>query len=268
LCCFRYHKYKDKAWKWSEILTPHGKKLCENAFAKINPRDYAISVEQTLERISCTITRYSSNTTNTCWFLTEYKQGSHFGSCSCGRPSTNGIPCDHICAVVKSHSIDGLTETNVMPTWWHTSSWCKQYPKESTVRCTDIQTLKNTCTLGSNTKKLYVLCPPYSAPKKSGHLMAAKRIKGSIEISLDKKKGKKGKKVPMELEDEDSGKKKHGHSSSPAKTSSTPNKKAKTNENKTPMKKWKFGYKTTNKSKSPKNKKKANKTKRTKQSAD
>ena len=48
----------------------------------------------------------------------------------------------------------------------------------------------------------------------------------------------------MEPEDGDFGKKKHGHSSSPAKTSSTPNKKAKTSENKTPMKKWKCGYKT------------------------
>ena len=152
-----------------------------------------------------------------------------------------------------------------MPTW---SSWRKQYPKESTVRCTDIQTLKNTCTLGSNTKKVYVLCPPYSAPKKSGRPSAAIRIKGSTEISLDKKKGKKGKKVPMEPEDEDSGKKKHGHSSSPAKTSSTPNKKAKTSENKTPAKKWKCGYKTTNKSKLPKNKEKAKKTKQTKRSAD
>ena len=95
------------------------------------------------------------------------------------------------------------------------------------MKCTDIQTLKNTCAIGSNTNKLYVLCPPYSAPKKSGRPMAAKRIKGSIDISLDKKKGNKRKKVPMEPEDEDSRKKKHGHSSSPAKTSSTPNKKGK-----------------------------------------
>ena len=117
-----------------------------------------------------------------------------------------------MCVVVKSHRIDGLTETNVMPTWWHTSSWRKQYPKESTVRCTDIQTLKNTCAIGTRTNKLYVLCPPYSAPKKSGRPTAAKRIKGSIEMSLDKKKGMKGKKMPMEPEDEEIGKKKRGHS--------------------------------------------------------
>jgi len=88
------------------------------------------------------------------------------------------------------------------------------------------------------------------------------RIKGSIEMSLDKKKGMKGKKMPMEPEDEEIGKKKHGLSSSPAKTSSTPNKKTKTSGISTPTKKkWKCGYK---KSKSPKTKKKANKTKRSK----
>jgi hypothetical protein len=172
-----------------------------------------------------------------------------------GRPSTDGIPCVHMCRVVKSHRIDGLTETNVMPTWWHTSSWRKQYPKETTVRCTDIQTLKNTCAIGTRTNKLYALCPPYAAPKKSGHPKEATRIKGSIEMSLDKKKGKKGKKIPIEPEDDEIGKKKHVRSLSRA----TPNKKAKTSGMSTPTKKC--GYK---KSKSPKNKKKAKKTNRSK----
>jgi hypothetical protein len=68
------------------------------------------------------------------------------------------------------------------------------------------------CSIGTSTNKLCVLCPPYSAPKKSGRPMAAKRIKGSIDMSLNKKKGKKGKKMPMEPEDEEIGKKKRGHS--------------------------------------------------------
>ena len=163
----------------------------------MNPRDYAIAIEQDLERITCTVTRHSSQVTNTCWFPIEYNQGSLFGNCSCGRPSTDGVPCVHMCVVVKSHRIDGLTETNVMPKWWHTSSWRKQYPKEKTVRCTDIQTLKNTCAIGTRTNKLYALCPPYAAPKKSGRPKEATRIKGSIEMSLDKKKGKKGKKSQL-----------------------------------------------------------------------
>ena len=122
----------------------------------------------------------------------------------------------HTCVVVKSHRIDGLTETNVMPKWWHTSSWRKQYPKEKTVRCTDIQTLKNTCAIGTRRNDLYALCPPYAAPKKSGRPKEATRIKGSIEMSLDNKKGKKGKKIPIEPEDDDIGKKKRGRSASPA----------------------------------------------------
>jgi hypothetical protein len=78
--------------------------------------DYSFLVETTLDRVSCTVTAYSSNTMNTCWFPTKYIQGSLFGGCTCGRPSTNGIPCHHICAVVKSHRINDLTETNIMPT--------------------------------------------------------------------------------------------------------------------------------------------------------
>ena len=161
-----------------------------------------------------------------------------------------------MCVVVKSHQIDGLTETNVMPKWWHTLR--KQYPKEKTVRCTHIQTLKNTCTIGTRTNDLYALCPPYAAPKKSGRPKEATRIKGSIEMSLDKKKGKKGKKIPIEPEDDEIWKKKQGRSLSPAR----PNKKAKTSGISTPTKKkWKCGYK---KLKSPNNKKKAKMTNRSK----
>ena len=77
-------------------------------------------------------------------------------------------------------------------------------------------------------------------------------------MSLDKKKGKKGKNIPIEPEDDDIGKKKRGRSASPA----MQNKKAKTSGMSTPTKKkWKCGYK---KSKSPKNKKKARKTNRSK----
>ena len=135
-----------------------------------------------------------------------------------------------------------------MPKWWHTSSWRKQYPKEKTVRCTDIQTLKNTCAIGTRRNDLYALCPPYAAPKKSGRPKEATRIKGSIEMSLDKKKGKKGEKIPIEPEDDDIGKKKRGHLRVQQRK-----KKTKTSSMSTPTKKkWKCGYK---KSKSPKNKK-------------
>ena len=44
--------------------------------------------------------------------------GSHFGSCTCGVPVTEGIPCRHIVVLVKSIMIHGLTRVNTMPLWW------------------------------------------------------------------------------------------------------------------------------------------------------
>jgi hypothetical protein len=38
----RFSKNKEKAWSWTEVLAPHGKKLSDKAFSKVNPRDYTI----------------------------------------------------------------------------------------------------------------------------------------------------------------------------------------------------------------------------------
>ncbi len=50
-------------------------------------------------------------------------------TCNCGIPQVAGLPCQHMIAVCKSGCIDGLDESNVMPYWWHTSHWRKQYPQ-------------------------------------------------------------------------------------------------------------------------------------------
>jgi hypothetical protein len=40
----RYNKYKAKAWNLNEVLTPHGKKLSEDAFSNVNHRKYEIHI--------------------------------------------------------------------------------------------------------------------------------------------------------------------------------------------------------------------------------
>jgi hypothetical protein len=45
-----------------------------------------------------------------------------FGGCSGGGPYTDGIPCHHMVAVVKSSRIEGLTATNSILVWWTTQS--------------------------------------------------------------------------------------------------------------------------------------------------
>ena len=39
-----YNEYKAKAWKWNDVLTPHGKKLSEDAFQDVNHREYKIHI--------------------------------------------------------------------------------------------------------------------------------------------------------------------------------------------------------------------------------
>jgi hypothetical protein len=144
----KFSENKEKARRWNdEVLTPHGKKLSDKVFSKVNPREYTITIDAELDKYVCTVSRMTLNYTSTCWFPSSYDEdnGSHFGGCSCGVPNTDGIPCHHMCAVVKSYRIDRLNKTNVMPTWWHTSHWRKQYPSAIVVSCnTDIQSLHNT----------------------------------------------------------------------------------------------------------------------------
>jgi hypothetical protein len=56
-------------------------------------------------------------------YICEPNGGSMFGGCSCGILYTDGIPCHHMVAVVKSSRIEGLTATNSMPVWWITECW-------------------------------------------------------------------------------------------------------------------------------------------------
>ena len=88
-----YCDNKEKAWEWTEVLTPHGQKLSNNAFKSINPQDYTISIEPEVDRYACTVSSNKTNTTYYCWFPTTYDEdNSLFGGCSCGVPNTDGIP--------------------------------------------------------------------------------------------------------------------------------------------------------------------------------
>ncbi len=61
----RYADNKEKAWEWTEVLTPHGQKLSNNAFKSINMQDYTINNESEVDRYDCTV---SSNRTNNTYY--------------------------------------------------------------------------------------------------------------------------------------------------------------------------------------------------------
>jgi hypothetical protein len=179
----RYSAQKEKAWRWDNALTPHGKKLRDDAFEGVNFRHYGIFIdndEENNDRVSARVTRLGGeqNVERRCWFLkVENDDGSVFGGCSCGVPNTDGIPCHHMIAVVKSGRIDGLTPTNAMPFWWTTECWKRQYPEEVEVSCNfDLSTLRRT-----PEDRLMRYCPPYTAPNKAGRPKNNKRMKSPVE---------------------------------------------------------------------------------------
>ncbi len=174
----RYAENKEKAWEWTEVLTPHGQKLLTNAFKSINPRDYTISIESKEYKYECTVTSNKTGNTYFCWFPRTYDDDNFlFGGCSCGAPNTDSIPCIHMCVVVKSYRIEGLTKTNIMPIWWHKFHWRKQYPADSVVWSTvGIESIRNAAASAKTNDLDFKLCPPYSAGRKGGRPREEKQI--------------------------------------------------------------------------------------------
>jgi len=87
-------------------------------------------------------------------------------------------------AVCKSGRIDGLDESNVMPYWWHTSIWRKQYPQGVSVGSNfSIDTMR----AGEQDNK-YMLCPAISGPNKAGCPKIDKRRTSFMDQAIEKKK--------------------------------------------------------------------------------
>ncbi len=183
----RHEERKEMAWKWNEVLTPYGKNLRDTNFALVkNQRLYDITVTESDDCWNCRVVRTHTNERR-CWFFKDEVMGSVFGGCTCGGPLTDGIPCHHMIAVVKSSRIKGLNENNAMPKWWTTEMWRLQYPKDTTVLCDfGMDSLKDNHEPDTTLR----YCPPYVAPNKAGRPKKDKRLKSSLEAGGKKRKKK------------------------------------------------------------------------------
>ena len=180
----RFEKHRDKAWSCADDLTPHGQKLARDAFQKVNVRDYQIKISQEIDRYCCVVNRLTSSNKYTTHIPVFDTNGSFFGTCTCGVPRVDGFPCQHMIAVCKSGRIDGLDESNVMPYWWHTSHWRKQYPQGVSVGSNfSIDTMR----AGEQDNK-YMLCPAISGPNKAGRPKLDKRCTSFMDQAIEKKK--------------------------------------------------------------------------------
>ena len=134
----------------------------------------------------CVVNRLTSSNKYTTHIPAGDTNGSFFGKCTCGVPRVDGIPCSHMIAVCKSGQIEGLSESNIMPYWWHMSHWQKQYPQGVSVSCNfSIDIIRE-----SKPNHQFKLCPAISGPNKAGHPKFNKRQKGLMEQAMEKKQKK------------------------------------------------------------------------------
>ncbi len=73
LAASRYQEKKDMAWKWQEALTPHGRKLRDAIFEKVDFRKYNIRMGDSHDdRWECTVTRVGrGHVERKCYFMKE-----------------------------------------------------------------------------------------------------------------------------------------------------------------------------------------------------
>ena len=182
----RYRAHRDAAWSNEDFLTPYGHKLINDAFKSVDYREYQVAVDQEGGFWSCQVNRVVSSNHYTCQFPMVPVNNSHFGTCTCGVPKVDGIPCNHMVAVVKGNRLEGFNENNIMPYWFHTSHWRSQYPMGTSVGATHVNLSR---LLETNRPiKEYKLCPGFSGASKSGRPKNNKRLKSMVEIACQKKK--------------------------------------------------------------------------------
>jgi hypothetical protein len=151
----------------NSILTPRGIALMEEIFQKCESLIYRLQMTEHADFHKFVVSKNSAATREYFVQLPKFGvvHGSRFGTCSCGFPKKEGIPCDHMVAIVKSGTIPNLTRVQLMPFWYTRAQWQLQFPNE-VVYQSDItwQNIRKTTSPDQNTK----YCPGWAAPKKKG----------------------------------------------------------------------------------------------------
>jgi hypothetical protein len=97
---------------------------------------------------------------------TKDAMGSRFGSCTCRKPTKDGVPCKHMVVIVKASKIEGLSPIQIMPYWLTSAHWQAQYTADVYCR-TDV--LMNAVKTTSNHEDDLRYCPAWtSGGKKVG----------------------------------------------------------------------------------------------------
>jgi hypothetical protein len=191
----RFAWFKQLAWSRDDLLTERGMQLMEEAFTDIHARDYKMQMTEADNNYVATVRKIAANSKEfTVTLPKEERMGSKFGSCTCGKPAKDGIPCRHMVVVVKSATIDGLSRIGIMPYWWTTAHWRTQYPENTYCR-TDISIEGVKAT--SKPEDDIVYCPAWTAANKKGRPKKNARMKSIMDHIEESAKKKRKRKVKM-----------------------------------------------------------------------
>ncbi len=106
----RFEYYKQKAWESDEILTSRGLELIEEAFRDVNPMEWRINIVKCDNFHRITVSRMTSTNEYKVIIPVEETMGLQFRTCTCGKPTKDGVPCRHMVVIAMSLKIEGLTE--------------------------------------------------------------------------------------------------------------------------------------------------------------
>jgi hypothetical protein len=100
----------------------------EEAFQNVNVQDFKVHLTENDYHHTAIVSKKSTSEREYSVIIPKSDTlGSRFGTCSCGFPKKEEIPCQHMVAVSKLGRIDGLTKTAVMPHWYTTAQWHNQF---------------------------------------------------------------------------------------------------------------------------------------------
>ena len=179
--CKRFINQRRLAWAMETELTSRGKVEYDKVFTNISSFDFTINVSEGLLDYTCTVWRNVNSKSRGGGTVTIPKEpirGSYFGKCTCGLDTRDAVPCEHMAAVVVSSRIPLLTRENIMPYWWWTNHWKKQFPKDFLAECH--VSMETICEDGQPNNKIRY-CPSWCALNKAGWPKKNERRKTVLE---------------------------------------------------------------------------------------
>jgi hypothetical protein len=93
----------------------------EEAFWDVNQMECRINIVKCDNFHRITVSRISSTNEYKVIIPVEETMGFRFGTCTCGKPKKDGVPCRHMVSIAMLLKIEGLTRAHIIPYWWTTT---------------------------------------------------------------------------------------------------------------------------------------------------